>query len=73
MRHNTSIAVVFSLGLLLGGCGTSSPPPGSDASPAAAHAGPADGRNLAPELQRDEGADPLWPNDVNRGGGGGVR
>jgi hypothetical protein len=31
---------------------------------------PADGRNLSPQLQNDFGADPQWPNDINRGGGG---
>ena len=69
MCHRRTIAALFSLGLILAGCE-------SPAQPAATNPpghGPADGRNLAPELQRDVGSDPLWPNDLNRGGGGGVR
>jgi hypothetical protein len=34
---------------------------------------PSDGRNLSPQLQKDFGADPQWPSDVDRGGGGGRR
>jgi len=72
MRHSARIAVLFSLALILTGCNSSSRPAGPYPATQSAYT-PADGRNLAPELQRDFGADPLWPNDINRGGGGGVR
>jgi hypothetical protein len=32
---------------------------------------PTDGRNLSPDLPKQFQQDPQWPNDVNRGGGGG--
>ena len=67
-----SIAVLFWLLLILAGCDAPSGPAGSNATTQPAN-GAADGRNLAPELQRDFGSDPLWPADLNRGGGGGVR
>ena len=67
-----SIAVLFSLLLILAGCDSPSGAAGSNSTTQPAY-GAADGRNLAPELQRDFGSDPLWPNDLNRGGGGGIR
>jgi hypothetical protein len=59
---------VFPLFALMIGCESSSTTPPTTQQ-AAYH--PADGRNLSPELQKDFGADPNWPNDINRGGGGG--
>lgn len=73
MRTGANIALLFSLLLIPAGCDTASAPP-TDPHPTAQSArAPTDGRNLAPELQRDVGSDPLWPNDIDRGGGGGVR
>ena len=38
-----------------------------------AHYQPTDGRNLGPGLQDASHGDPQFPNDVDRGGGGGPR
>jgi hypothetical protein len=74
MRHGACVAALFSLGLVLSGCQSTTPAAGTcaTAQPASVHV-PADGRNLAPELQQYFGSDPLWPMDVSRGGGGGIR
>jgi hypothetical protein len=32
---------------------------------------PTDGRNLSPDMPQQFQQDPQWPDDVNRGGGGG--
>jgi hypothetical protein len=74
MRRSAFIAVLFALGLVLAGCVSTGPSSGSCATtrPAYVHV-PADGRNLAPELQQIFGSDPNWPMDIDSGGGGGMR
>jgi hypothetical protein len=69
MRRQLFIVPLLSM-LVLGCQSTNSTPANSSSATQAAYT-PADGRNLSPELQKDFGQDPQWPNDVARGGGGG--
>jgi hypothetical protein len=56
------IAIAFVLVGLVAGCESTS----TSATTQPAYM-PADGRNLSPELQKDFGHDPQWPNDIDRG------
>jgi len=56
------VFTAFGLLSLIGGCDSMGNSPATQPANVAA-----DGRNLSPELQKDFGHDPRWPNDADPG------
>ena len=62
---NKTLLATIAVLLLIAGCESSGPDTN--------HYQPTDGRNLGPGMQDASHGDPQFPNDVDRGGGGGTR